>query len=317
MLKHQQRRIALGSPVDLTLVSSRSQLTVDEWFRQLWIKIFEFEQRFSRFLPDSELSQFNRAAGLKTPTSPEFHDILDASLRMSDMTGGFFNPFILPALQSVGYVKSMVATHSKDSVDDFSGRAVTTPDQLKLTHSWASIPYGTALDLGGIGKGYLGDELSAIADKLHGLDGYWFSLGGDIVAEGVDENGEQWKILIQDTSTPEFSIAGSVRAPRSGRHAVATSSILRRTGTKNGKKWHHIIDPRTNMPSSSNLSTASISASSLMTADILASCAIILGSVKASSFCKERNVDGVLLQTKRGSKIFSGDVRKLETGVTV
>lgn len=306
MLMHHQQRIALGSPIDLTLVSDKNQGTVDDLFRHLWLKIFAFERQFSRFLPDSELSQFNRAAGVKTPISQEFHDILAASLKMSELTDGLYNPFILPALQSVGYVHSMVAAHSDDEADDFSSRSVVAPERLQLTKETATIPYGTAIDLGGIGKGYLGDQLADYADSLSELNGYWFSLGGDIVASGQDANGEGWQIQVEDTARAQ-AIAGTAASKKSNRHAVATSSSLRRTGKSGGKTWHHIIDPRTNKPSESNVVTASIHAGSLCLADILASCAVILGSDVAPSFCTDRGATGTLLQTGQGLKLSTGD----------
>jgi thiamine biosynthesis lipoprotein len=227
---------------------------------------------------------------------------------MSDLTEGLYNPFILPALQRAGYLHSMVAAHSGDDVDDYSRRSVAPADQLEIGESWATIPYGTALDFGGIGKGYAGDALADLADGFGELQGYWFSLGGDIVSGGVDETNQPWVIDIEDTSKRD-SIAARVTAPARARCAVATSSILRRKGVKNGKAWHHLIDPRTNLPARSDTETASISAPTALLADMLASCAVIVGSEQALPYIQPRGAEGALLQTKQHKKIFWGNIR--------
>jgi thiamine biosynthesis lipoprotein len=308
MLTSSQTRIALGSPITLTLATDASVTQMDDFFRQLWLEIFTFEQRFSRFLPASELSQFNRSAGVRLAVSHEFSALLSAAKTMADMTGGLYNPFVLPALQRAGYIKSMVAAHSSDKVDDFTGRSVVAADRLEVGSDWASIPYGTAIDLGGCGKGYAGDLLAAQADKWPEVKGYWFSLGGDVIAHGHDENGESWIIQVEDT-THENSIIGECRT--SGKHAcaVATSSVLRRGGEQGGQRWHHIIDSTTGRPAETDIETASIAAPTLLEADVLATCAVVLGSEAAPDFVAARGASGVLLQRKQAPATFSGNLK--------
>lgn len=298
MLSHFQTRIALGSQATLTLVTDASQSNLDEIFRRLWLELFEFENRCSRFLPDSELSQFNRAAGGKQPISPEFRDILAVSRELAVQSNELYNPFILPALQRAGYVQSMVAAHSKDVVDDYADRGVAKAEQLEIGDTWARIPYGSAIDLGGSGKGYAADLLADIADTFPAIQGYWFSLGGDIIVNGLNEKGTPWIIGIEDTVHPNTTMAGQAVAPVDGRSAVATSSVLRRTGVKAGKAWHHIIDPRTGQPAVTDTATASIFAKTAVLADVLAKCALLLPSVEVEAYVRARGARGLLLQTK-------------------
>jgi thiamine biosynthesis lipoprotein len=245
MLTYHQSHIALGSHIDLVLTSDAPQTTIDKIFRMLWFHIFTCEQRFSRFLPNSELTQFNRMAGTRQLVSSEFHALLQASANMANLSNGIYNPFILPALQRAGYTHSMVAAHRNDVVDNYADRTIVPADQVEIGGTWAIIPYGTAIDFGGCGKGYEGDQLADLADSCPELDGYWFSLGGDIVANGVDDNTEPWIIHIENTASSLHALAGKVAPNSPIRHAVATSSVTRRKGVKHGKPWHHIIDPRT------------------------------------------------------------------------
>jgi thiamine biosynthesis lipoprotein len=298
MLTHYQTKIVLGSKIDLVVVSRVKAAAVDEVFRQLWLAVFEFEKRCSRFLPASELSQFNRAAGVKQSISPEFRAVLAAAQQMSQLCDGLYNPFILPALQRAGYVQSMVKAHRDDVVDDFSERGVAGPDQLEVSDTWARIPYGTAIDLGGCGKGFAGDLLADLADTFPELSGYWFSLGGDIVTGGLDESGKPWIVNIESMRSRQPNPVAKVLLPGPERYAVASSSVARRKGTKNGKAWHHIIDPRTGKPALSDTVMASVCGRTALTADVLASCAIIVDPDEAATYLKKRGVVGAVLQAK-------------------
>lgn len=297
-----QTRTALGTSITLLMVTELDQQATNEIFRQLWLKILWFEKRFSRFLPDSEISQFNQAAGTRQYISPEFHDILVVARDMSTLSGGLFNPFILPALQRAGYKQSFLASYGTDRSHDYSDRSVVGMDALKMGDDWAEIPYGTTIHIGGCGKGYIGDELVKAMQAFPKVVGYWFSIGGDVVAYGTDCYGAPWTIQI-DSAKRGRTYAGSVvmtaQESRSGKAvAVATSSVTKRKGVHNGKPWHHIIDPRTGQPSDSDVITATVKAGSLTEADVTASNVIIVGSAQADEYCREhsRSVEGMLLQ---------------------
>lgn len=297
-MQHYQEAVALGSKTGLSLVISDAATTqIDKLYRRLWKAVFLFERRFSRFLPGSELSLFNRGAGSKQIISTEFRDLLLAADDMARQTKGLYNPFILPALQSSGYSHSRVPGREKDSVDDHSKKAVAAADRLEIGDNWARIPYGTAIDLGGCGKGYLADQLRGqIADSV---DGYWFSFGGDIAVGGRDEKNQPWGVTIQSADDPTRDIGVISVAEPSG---IATSGTTVHRGKDAGKDWHHLIDPRTLLPAKTDVLLATVTDESTLRADVLASCAVILGSQKGLQFLKQQGAKGALLQcrTKKG-----------------
>ena len=310
--QYSQTKFALGGDVTLTLVTDQNQGDVDELIRKLWLSIYLFEKQFSRFIPSSELSTFNRSAGIKQQISPEFKYILETAKNLSQQTGGLFNPFILPALQRAGYKKSMAKGYENDPVEDYSRHKVVDAKLLKIGDNWAEIPYGTAIDLGGCGKGYLADLL---ADTMvpDWVQGYWFSIGGDVAGQGYDQKGQPWIIEVDQGDT-----SSKYRIHTSGeRWAAATSGTTIRQGTKNGKNWHHIIDPLTLQPSQTDLRMASVYTNRTVTADVLASCAIILGSNKAQVFLKEQAVKGFVLRGEINDKQilrkFGQDIKRKES----
>lgn len=278
---YQERR-ALGCRIQLVLVMDEvSQEAADDLMRALWLEILYFEKRCSRFLPDSELSQFNRQAGTKQPVSAELADILAKAADMARRTGGVYNPFILPALQKAGYVGSLESDYAGDATDDFSDRSVVSADRLELGDGWARIPYNTALDLGGCGKGYIGDRLAAMVGGRDDLAGYWFSIGGDTVLGGTDEAGVPWTLYLQPDPKSDDRIGEIVMPAGPGPWAVATSSTRYRKSSRSGA-WHHIIDPRSGRIADSELELAVVHGRSLLVADVLATCVLIVGRGAAS-----------------------------------
>ncbi|PIZ62716.1 hypothetical protein COY17_01905 [Candidatus Saccharibacteria bacterium CG_4_10_14_0_2_um_filter_52_9] len=288
-----ETNLALGSDVTLTVVSTAEEQQVTELFQSLWRDIYVFERRFSRFLPMSELSVFNRSAGMQMAVTPEFRNMLLAAKQLGEQTEGLFSPFILPALQKAGYTRSFVEHYKNDRHDDYSDRQVARVRDLKINQITAAIPPNSALDFGGCGKGYLADQLArAMPDWVQG---FWISLGGDIVAAGHDVAGQPFKVDIQSAANLAKLSPWSVKGSRR-QFAVATSGTGVRHGIKKGSKWHHIIDPRTLKPSETDVQLATVYAPVALQVDVLASCAVLLGSEKAVPYLRQHGVKAALLQ---------------------
>ena len=295
MERLQESRVALGSQALLTLVLEDAG-DVPDLFADLWREVSDFEERFSRFIADSELSRFNAGAGRSFKVSSQFRDLLVACHELSLETGGLFNPFILPGLQTAGYVGSWLAPRDFKTSQDYRHRKLVVPiDELVIGKNSARIPADSALEFGGIGKGYLLDQLSAYL-RAKGCDNYWLSLGGDVICSGRDVDGQPWSVGVQDALSPAKSI-GVLTNEGGARLAIATSGITKRKGVKDGQSWHHIINPCTGRPARTDLLTATVSAPDATRADVYAKCLVILGSEGARHFAMEHSIRDMYLQT--------------------
>ena len=292
--EESQTKQALGGNVTIGLVVDTPIYETMVLFNQLWKQVYEFERQFSRFIPDSELSRFNRKAGSKQNISIEFEQLLTRAKQLGQQTEGLYNPFIFPALQKAGYNKSASPGYEKDIQEDYSDLRVENIEKLNIEKGWAEIPYGTAIDIGGCGKGYLADQLGIY---LEGKDvkGYWLSIGGDILVKGKDANGELISVAIQDSNNTDITSDWIMVAPVEGM-AVATSGTYLRRKQLSDKKWHHIIDPLTLEPAITDVRLATVVTMSATKADVLASCVVILGSKKSEQFLKNHDVESALLQ---------------------
>lgn len=291
-----QTRIALGGATTLSFVANMSLNSAELVFRKLWRQVFNFEKKFSRFIPNSELSVFNQSTGVKKSVSPEFRDILLAAVDMGRKTSGLYNPFILPALQRAGYINSANTGYEKDKQIDYRERSVVDFDRLVISNNTANIPYNTAIDLGGCGKGYLADLLGKTLQNEK-VQGYWLSLGGDVATFGHDENGNQFCLGIQDAKALDQTINWQIDCP-TNHFAVATSGTFRRNGQSDLGKPHHIIDPFTQKSAETDILLATVCACDGFSADVLASCAVILGSKMAPAFLKANGATSALIQFK-------------------
>lgn len=290
---YTQTAQALGTTISISIVGSELA-EVERSFTVIWQTVEQFENRFSRFIPESELTHFNVHAGEKVLVSGEFLAMLVAVKKLATQSNGYFNPFLLPALQKAGYVKSMVQYSADFSQLNYATRRVVSAGQIKTGKDWAQIPGNTALDFGGLGKGYLGDKLVMVLSETY--KGFYLSMGGDVYASGKPSDKSSWGVQVQSVTDPALDCAHVSTKKRT--YGVATSGLLRRT--KAGEQ-RHIIDPHTLEPVAGNLSMCTVLAPTVLIADVMASSILIGGEDFARTLIKDKNIYGVILQFRDGT----------------
>lgn len=263
----QQHGHALGSDIVLTLRTPQQNLA-EPILKACRVYLAEFEARFSRFLPTSELSYVNQKAGTETEISPEMYALASCSFDMQTYSGGLYNPLILPDLQRAGYVGSWPSPETIGKTLDFRSRHAES-NQVSLTSHTITLPPEAALDFGGIGKGYALDALADIAERA-GCTDFWFSLGGDVILRGTEDAGMPWRVLLDAIQAEEIQDVIATVSQK-GRTAIATSSRMKRRGTN----WHHIIDPRSGQPAVSSIESVTVASGQGVYADVLAKCMLI------------------------------------------
>ena len=237
-------------------VSSSDLLRGEFWIRRLGA-------RMTRFSSGSELSGLNSGAGSWVAVSQEMEDLLRASLRGFEMSGGLVNVAVLPSMLAIGYTRPLA---DGPTVPATAGARPLPPltGVLEVRSGEARLAAGCGIDLGGIAKGWMADRLS---DRLG--PNVLVNLGGDLRARGPGPRGAGWPVGI-----------GGLTVLLQDRGA-ATSSVRRR-------RWaglHHLIDPRTGRPSDSGLAEVSVVADTAVDAEIIAKAALLAGPELAPSYC--------------------------------
>lgn len=285
--------LALGAASSITIVSSESPETLEKQLGRLWNLVLSFEKRFSRFLYGSETTKINRSAGQEVPISHAMKQLLVACKQYNHETNGVFNPFILPALERAGYTKSVVAGYEKEN-EDYSNREVHDFSALTLSDNTIKIPASSALDFGGIGKGYLADLVLQRA-RSYNLHGFCISLGGDVAGFGADENSQRWTVSIQDAIN-QSGVLDILFSPDTDNFHIATSGVITRRFDQN----HHLIDTATEKPADTDILLATVVAESTTRADVLASYAVTRKAKRAIVELPNMGAHSLLLQTKHG-----------------
>jgi thiamine biosynthesis lipoprotein len=237
------------------------------------------EKRFSRFLPDSELSELNRSAGQWHIVSDDFMDILSLSIKYFDQTRGLFDPSILPDLKRAGYDKSMEILKEQRSDDHVPEPRMIRPGfasvKIDKNKRRVYLPQGMELDFGGIAKGWIVEkacELLATYSTACAVNA-----GGDIYFVGSPLDGSKWQVELEDPRDPKQTLALlSVDAS-----AVVTSSIMKRSWNQYGRVRHHLIDPRTGEPAETNWLSVTVIDSEITAAEVYAKALLIGGEEEA------------------------------------
>lgn len=261
-------------------------------FLEIQRRIVDFETRFSRFTPDSELSRLNTQAGPPVAVSETMMDILLKARKFWQQTDGLVDPTVGRAVIAAGYDVSFellpdgISSEQKKVAVTKSSFADVHLDQMRKT---VTLPAGMLLDFGGLGKGYLVDSLVPDIEKV--TTDYWLSLGGDLIVSGTGDDNQPWSVGIQDPRSPERDFL-HLRPPP-GHWGLATSGTIKRHGVRAGVPWHHLIDPRTGQPSVSDVIAATVLAPTALEADVMAKVVLLRGSIDGIAWASAHGVEAL------------------------
>jgi thiamine biosynthesis lipoprotein len=249
--------------------------------------IDDCEQRFSRFLPASELTELNRSAGTWLQISDELMDMLQLSMKYHKETKGIFDPSILPDLKHVGYDRSMDEIRANGvrnlhRVSNRIARPAFEEIRFDFDNRRVYLPRGLEIDLGGIAKGWIVEKAAQLLHKYVAACGV--SAGGDILFIGRPRDGMDWDVSLEDPRNPT-ELLTQLHIP-SG--AIATSSIMKRTWSQGEKVRHHLIDPRTGEPAKTDWLSVTVISPSVIASDVFAKTILIAGEKDLSGLVKAK-----------------------------
>jgi FAD:protein FMN transferase len=241
------------------------------------------ERELSRFDPASDLSRLNAAGGRWTPIGRRLIEALGLALRAREDTGGRFDPTVLPALVAAGYDRSFEQLEERPA-EAADGWCAGTAIELDERSGRARLEPGSAVDLGGIGKGYAaGRALGAMRATSAPLAGGLVDLGGDIAVSGESPEGGPWVVAVADPRRAGETLA--VLALKAG--GVATSGRdARRFGPAGS--LHHLIDPETGESALGGPLTVTVVASDPAEAEVHATTLAIAGPREAEAHVAAR-----------------------------
>lgn len=261
---------AMATPITLTAVGHDQARFIAD-VQEIEVLAEEWEERFSRFRPESGLSRLNAGAGQGAQTvDPPLFDLIERALAASHQTGGLFNPLVLPAMLRNGYDRTFRDVRARGEWQSTPGIPVPGADRIVLDRIARTIdlPTGAQIDLDGIAKGAFVD---AAFERLAGRwDGGCINAGGDLRLWGVPPDGDCWRTGIEDPLHPDRDLAIAKVLNPATTGAIATSGRNRRRWRTSNGIAHHLIDPASGEPSQGGVETATAFAADAISADVAA-----------------------------------------------
>jgi len=266
-MQHSDAFRAMDTDIDVLVEAEARPLAA---FFSLRILFEQQEEKFSRFRPHSLLSRLN--AG-ETVEDVRFAQACRLAMEGHRITGGLYNPMVLPALVQAGYGTTFTSVSGGEPVP----HVVPDPGACMVVDGHRVSLHEGALDLGGIVKGWtvdLGIEM------LRGdCPDLFINAGGDLRCTGSEEGVDGWLVAV-DSPIPDR--ADPWEGPVRG--AVATSSTLKRQWrTASGGLAHHLIDPRTGMPAESPFVQVTVWGEEVWRAEVWAKAVLIGGETAAAA----------------------------------
>jgi thiamine biosynthesis lipoprotein len=237
--------------------------------------VHAFEAKYSRFQPGSIVSKINDAAGKDwVQVDPETEGLLAMCDTLVFMTRGILDPTALPLIRIWNWKAEPPAIPDTQAIS--AALKLVGWSKVRREPGKVFLPeMGMALDFGGFGKEYAVDIVSLIA-KDHGITNSLVDFGHDLRAEGAPPGRPAWHIGLEDPKVPGKTWASIGLRGKS----IASSGDYIRSFTIAGKRYGHIIDPRTGWPVANGCTQATVIAGTCLQAGMLSTAAFIAGVEK-------------------------------------
>ena len=256
-----------------------------------------FEEHLSRTREDSDVARINAAQGAPVVVEPETAELIARALAYGAESDGAFDI-------TIGAVTRLW---------DFHEGVVPAPEQIA-----AALPHvdyravhvdedactvtlddpETALDLGGIAKGFIADT---ILDELEdaGVTSAFVNLGGNVKVLGAKPDGSPWRVGVRDPESDAESARSIARVTLEG-GSVVTSGLYERQFERNGRRYWHILDPKTGYPVESDVVSATIVSERSIDGDGYTKPLFMMGAERALAWAAEHPEFQVLLVDDAG-----------------
>jgi len=295
----RRTQILMGTLVEIAIKQSdaqKSKQAIDLAFDE----IKRIEGLLSSHLPDSEISRLNKSAGEAwQELSPETIEILKRALHWSDWSQGSFDITVGPVVDLWKFDTPKANIPSTEQIDD-ALKLINYKD-LQIKGNKAKLNRkGMAVELGAIAKGYAVDRAIQIL-KEAGISDAFINAGGDLKSIGMRSPEVPWKIGLQHPRYPEKMI-GAFSLTNG---AIATSGDYQKYFIREGKRYHHILNPKTGHPAKENdIVSTTVMADSVMDADALATALFVLGPKAFENIKSLENTEAMVI-LKTGKTFFT------------
>ena len=243
-------------------------------------EIESLDKKLSSVNPESEIYKLNKSGGLEL--DGESAELIKRSVELCGFTDGNLDITVYPVVEKWGFIDKNYKIPTQSELDSL----LKNVDYKKITVNGdtAVVPNGMKLDLGAVAKGYAADKSREILSKS-GVKSAILNLGGTVLAYGKKPNGENWKVGITETS-----------------------GNYERYFESGGKRYCHIINPKTGCPADNGVTSVTVISPDGTKNDALSTALFVMGAQNASEFIKNKcgDMDFIILTADKKAYITKG-----------
>ena len=282
---------AMDTYMSVTANGANAQSAVKKAKKQ----ILKLENLLSAHKEKSEVYRLNKNGSGKL--SNDTIKVIKNALKFSRLTNGAFNPAMLPVTKLWGFPDKKYRVPKKSEIEN--ALKLAKPEKIYVNKDEVTLNLkGEEIDHGAIAKGYTSSKIIEIF-KREGIESGIVNLGGNVQTLGTKPDGSLWTVAIEN---PDKN-SGYLGQLKIKDKAVVTSGGYERNFTKNGKTYHHILNPENGYPAESGLSSVTVVSRDGMLSDALSTSLFVMGKNGAEKFYKESEKDFDIILYTDGGKL--------------
>jgi len=280
----------MGTTYSIKLYPINSEINIDQLQGKITQVLSQVDRTMSTYKSRSDISQFNQLKSTRWIDFPvELVNVISEAQRISRLTNGTLDITVgaLVELWGFGKITQTETIPNSSDIDNllrilgFENIDIhPTRNQIKKRHPDISI------DLSAIAKGYGVDKVAELLEK-EGIHDYLVEIGGEISVRGLKNKTSPWILAVEKPSTKMRSIHQKLILTDQG---MATSGNYRNYFEKEGKRYSHIINPKTGRPITHSTASVSVIHSSCMTADAWATGLLAMGYEKGYQLAEQKKL---------------------------
>lgn len=286
-------RYAMGTILEITLTAP-TEVRGRALLERLFGIANDLDRRLSRFDPSSALSALNQRAGQGPQTvDPELAAILRDSVSYWRLTRGSFDVTVGPLVEL--WIEAAGADRAPSEAALAAARRAVGSDRLQIDGTQVALAPGMSIDLGGVAKGFALDRMLE-ALRTAKISSALLSFGqSSVIALGAPVDAESWHLLLPGLR------AGSAGVLHLNDRALSVSESFGQSSEIDGRRYGHVLDPRTGGPLTRPLQ-AVVVAPSAARAEALSKALLILGERDGVALLEAQADTEALLVDERGKR---------------
>lgn len=292
----------LGTICTIKVYDGNKDEAIDKAFQ----RIKQIENEMSINKSGTEFDAVANAAGKNfVKVSDDTFAVIKKGLYYSEQSKGAFDITIGPLVKLWGIGTDNAKVPTQAEID--AAKALVGYKDLVIDEANKKVMLkrpGMSIDAGGIGKGFAADEAAKVL-KQYGVKHGIVNLGGNVLTINDSPNGQPWKIGVQNPFEPRGEVVGTLGVTNK---TVVTSGIYERYIEKNGKKYHHILNPFTGYPMENSLASVTVVTDVSFDADAMTKYIFYQGLEKGPEYVKNSlpGVEAIFITKDKGVYVTEG-----------